>query len=132
MILSFLIMFILQELTPFWWWILVVPFFNGLLRSRSGLRAFLAGMFSAGLLWFLASLHLYLTQAQVIATRINRMLGTPTPLSLVIITTLVGMVCGAFAGSSGYFLKAVWVKDSSKVVETSSPESQKGSGKVRK
>jgi hypothetical protein len=126
-------MFILHELTPFWWWILVVPFFNGLFRSRSGFRAFLAGVLSAGLLWFLASLHLYLSHSQIIAIRVNQMFATSTPLMLVIITTLIGMACGGFAGSSGYFLKALWTKGSSKVVETSSPEDpQKGFKKVGK
>jgi len=111
MIISFLLMFILQILTPFWWWILVIPFLYGLAFSRSGLRAFMSGMLSAGLLWLLASLHLYLTNSQIIVTRISEMFGIHTPLLLLITATGIGMACGGFSGSSGYFLKALFIKD---------------------
>lgn len=111
MIISFLLMFILHILTPFWWWIMVIPFLYSLAFSRSGFRAFMSGMLSAGFLWLLASLHLYLTNSQVIVARISEMFGIHTPLLLLIITTGIGMACGGFSGSSGYFLKALFIKD---------------------
>jgi hypothetical protein len=111
MIISFLLMFILQILTPFWWWILVIPFLYGAAFSRSGFRAFLSGMFSAGLLWLLASLHLYLTNAQIVIAKINEMFGIHSPLLLLMITIGIGMACGGFSGSSGYFLKALFIKN---------------------
>jgi len=111
MIISFLLMFILHILTPFWWWILVVPFLYCLAFARSGFRAFISGMLSAGLLWLLASLHLYLTNSQIIVTRISEMVGIRTPLLLLVIVTGIGMACGGFSGSSGYYLKALFIKD---------------------
>lgn len=111
MIISFLLMFILHILTPFWWWILVIPFLYGTVFSRSGFRAFLSGMLSAGLLWLLASLHLYLTNSQIIIARISEMFGIRTPLLLLLIVTGIGMACGGFSGSSGYYLKALFIKD---------------------
>lgn len=111
MIISFLLMFILHILTPFWWWILVIPFFYGLIFSRSGFRAFLSGMLSAGFLWLLASLHLYLTNSQAIVARISEMIGVHIPLLLLIAATGIGMACGGFSGSSGYFLKALFIKE---------------------
>lgn len=107
MILSFLTLFILQVLTPFWWWILVVPFLNGLTLAGSSWRAAGAGMFSAGLLWFLGSLHLYLTHARWIISRISLLAEAPSPYLLIIAATVIAMVCGGFAGSSGYALKVL-------------------------
>ena len=107
MIISFLLMFILHILTPFWWWIFVIPFLYGASLSRSGFRAFVSGMASAGLLWFLAALHLFLTNSQIIVSKIDQMLGTSAPLLLLFATTVIGMVCGGFSGSSGYFLREI-------------------------
>lgn len=107
MILSFLALFILQVLTPFWWWILVVPFLHGLTLAPSSWRAAGAGMFSTGLLWFLGSLHLYLTNAPWISGRISLLAEAPSPFLLIIAASAIAIVCGGFAGSSGYALKAL-------------------------
>jgi len=42
---------ILQILTPFWWWILLVPFVYGGAFAETGWNGFRTGMLSAGLLW---------------------------------------------------------------------------------
>lgn len=107
MIVPFLLLFILHVLTPFWWWVLVVPFLYGLTLARSGWGAAAAGTFSAGLLWFLGSLHLYLTHSRWIISRISQLAEAPSPYLLIVAATVIAMVCGGFAGSSGYALKAL-------------------------
>ena len=70
MIISIILMLILHLTTPFWWWIMVVPFLYGLIRSRSALHAFSTGLGSAGLLWLGASIYLYNTGSALIAEKI--------------------------------------------------------------
>jgi hypothetical protein len=51
-----LVMLVLELLTPYWWWVMIVPFAYGAGAARTGWRAFRTGLFAAGLLWLGASL----------------------------------------------------------------------------
>jgi hypothetical protein len=42
-----LAMLALQFLTPFWWWIMIVPFAYGAAAGRSGWKALGTGFFAA-------------------------------------------------------------------------------------
>jgi len=102
MIICFIIMLVLHLVTPFWWWVLVVPFLYGLIRSRSALRAFGTGLSSAGLLWFAAALYMYLTKADIVSQKISALMGLASPLLLVAITTAIAMIAGGLACCTGY------------------------------
>lgn len=97
--------FILQLLTPFWWWIIVIPFIYGVIKSESGLKGFGVGMISTGLLWLFGSLYYFLSGSSLIAKRVSIMMKLGHPLLLILITTLLAFLVGGFSGSSGYFLK---------------------------
>ena len=105
-IICFIFILILQLLTPFWWWIMVVPFIYSFVRARSGWKGFQIGMLSAGLLWFLSSLYMYLTGSKIISTRIAQMFNIGIPWIMVILTTLIAALAAGFAGLAGYSLRA--------------------------
>ncbi len=101
------LMLTLQLATPFWWWVMLVPFGYGIWKSRSAWEGARVGMFSAGALWLLMSLYQYATGGQQIATRAGGMLGMPSGALLIVLTAALAMIAAGVAGISGYLLKPV-------------------------
>lgn len=102
-----LIMLGLQLLTPFWWWVMIVPFAYGAAASRSGGKAIRTGFFAAGLLWLGTSLFLYLTGSGLIATRMARMFGLGKSWLMVLATALIAAVAAGVSGYAGYAVRAL-------------------------
>jgi len=100
-IICLLIMLALQVLTPFWWWVMIVPFAYGAAAARSGAKAFWTGFISAGLLWLGASLYLFLTGSRIIAERMARMVGLGPSWLMVLATTLVAALAAAISAYAG-------------------------------
>ena len=108
-----LVMLGLQLLTPYWWWVMIVPFACGAAAARSGWKAFRTGFFAAGLLWLGSSLFLYLTGSELIATQMARMFGLGRSWLMIVATALVAAVAAGISGYAGYAVRA-FVKKSTK------------------
>ena len=102
-----LAMLALQFLTPFWWWIMIVPFAYGAAAARSGWKAFRTGFFAAGLLWLGSSLYLYLVGSGLIAARMARMFGLGKSWLMVFVTALIAAVAAGVSGYAGYAVRAL-------------------------
>jgi len=102
-----LVMLALQLLTPYWWWVMIVPFAYGAAAAKSGWKAFRTGFFAAGLLWLGTSLFLYLTGSGLIATRMARMFGLGRSWLMVFVTALVAAVAAGASGYAGYAVRAL-------------------------
>lgn len=100
-----LVMMGLHLLTPYWWWVMVVPFAFGAAAARTGGAAFLTGLSSAGLLWLGASLYLFLTGSGRIAARMAAMFGLGSSWMMVLATALVAALSAAVAGYAGYAVR---------------------------
>lgn len=98
---------ILQVLTPYWWWIMVVPFGYCLFRGKSGGRSFVIGMTASGLLWLGGSLYFWLNGGELIAQRMAVTLQVGQPWLLVALTTVIALLSGGFAALCGHFLGRV-------------------------
>lgn len=107
-LLCFLLILVLQIVTPFWWWIMVIPFLFALFATKSGWDGFRVGILSAGLLWLLASLFYWLTGSQIIAARIADMMGVGISFAMVLVTCVVAMIASGFAGMTGYLLGSIF------------------------
>lgn len=101
-------MLVLEVLTPFWWWIMVVPFACGAVTARSGGKALLAGLAAAGILWLGASLVLFLTGSGLIAARMAAMFKLGDARLLVPATGLVAALAAGLAGYSGYAVRRLF------------------------
>jgi hypothetical protein len=102
-----LAMLALQLLTPYWWWVMIVPFAFCAAAARSGGKAFRTGFFAAGLLWLGISLFLYLTGSGLIATRMARMFGLGKSWLMVFVTALIAAVAAGVSGYAGYSVRAL-------------------------
>jgi hypothetical protein len=106
-IISGALILLLQALTPFWWWIMAIPFAVTFISPTSGWGAFLSGAISAGAVWLLASFVLYLTQSQIIAMRIAAMMSLGSGWVLVLLTGLIAVLAGGVASATGNALRMV-------------------------
>jgi hypothetical protein len=100
-------------LTPYWWWVMIVPFAYGAAAARSGWKALGTGLFAAGLLWLGSSLFLYLTGSGLIATRMARMFGLGRPWLMIVTTALIAAIAAGISGYAGYAVRT-FVKKSAK------------------
>ena len=99
-------MLVLQIVTPYWWWIMVVPFLYAVVLGRTGWSGFRTGLLSAGLLWLAAGLYYLLTGSDVIAGRVGQMFPLGSGWGVLAATAVLAALAGGFAGSTGYLLKA--------------------------
>ncbi|MFQ6070131.1 MAG: hypothetical protein ACE5LC_06355 [Candidatus Aminicenantales bacterium] len=106
-IVAFIIIFILQLLTPFWWWIMVVPFLCCFFMARSGWHGFRVGMFSAGGVWLVVSLYLYFTGSGIIAGRVAEMFNLGLSWFAILLAVFLAALAGGISGLAGFSLKAL-------------------------
>jgi len=105
-LISFFAMLLLQWLTPFWWWVMVVPLLVAFFKSESLRAGFALGAISAGSLWLLAALFQWLTGAGRVAARVADMASVGSPVVLLVATAVLAAIAGGLAASTGYLLRA--------------------------
>lgn len=105
-----LVMLVLGLLTPYWWWIMIVPFAYGAAAAGTGWKALRTGFLAAGLLWLGASGYLFLTGSRIIAGRMAAMFGLGRSWLMVLATGLVAGLAAAFSGYAGYAVRALFKK----------------------
>ena len=109
--LCFLLLLALQLATPFWWWIMLVPFLFGLARGRSGGESLKVGAVSAGMLWLGAGLYKWVTASRQISDRMIRVLGAEASGAWLLFgIALLAALAAGISGYSGYACKAAWAK----------------------
>ena len=96
---------LLQWLTPYWWWIMVVPFIWTLMQGKSFRGSFLVGALSAGLLWLIAASWQWSRSAHIVADRVADMLTVGSSMTLIFLTFVFAFLAAGFAGGSGYLLQ---------------------------
>jgi hypothetical protein len=103
-----LVMLVLHILTPYWWWVMIVPFAYGAAAARSGGKALRMGFLSAGLLWLGASIYFFLTGSRIIAERMAKMFGLGRSWLIVLATALMAAIAAAVSGYAGYAVRAIF------------------------
>ncbi len=104
-----LVMLVLGLLTPYWWWVMIVPFACGA-AAGSGWKAIRTGFLAAGLLWLGASGYFFLTGSRIIAGRMAAMFGMGKPWLMIPATGLVAGLAAAFSAYAGYAVRALFKK----------------------
>lgn len=102
-----LAMLVLEALTSFWWWVMIVPFAYGAAEAKSGWKAIRTGFFAAGLLWLGGAVYYYATGSRIIAGRMAAMLGLGRTWPMILMTGLVAAVAAGLSGYAGYAVRAL-------------------------
>ncbi len=105
-IISAALIFVLQTATPNWWWIMAVPLLVALVFPMPVWRALVMGAASAGTIWILGALALFLTQSQLIATRVALMMNLGNAWVLVLLTGAIATIAGGVAGATGAAIRS--------------------------
>jgi penicillin amidase len=92
-------------LEQWWFWWVLALLCTSLLISRVKL-GFMVGALLVGALWFGFSLYLMNGSSDLIASKIAMLIKLAYPISLVIITALVGIVIGGLGGATGSALRS--------------------------
>jgi hypothetical protein len=103
-----LVMLALGILTPYWWWVMFVPFVYGAAAAGSGWKALRTGFLAAGLLWLGASAYFFLAGSRIIAGRMAAMFGLGSSWLLVLASGLVAGLAAAFSGYAGYAVRGLF------------------------
>lgn len=106
-IICFLLMLALQLTTPFWWWVMLVPFGYGLWQSRSAWQSTRVGMCSAGALWLALSLWQWFAGGAQLADRVSGMLGISNGALMIALSTVTAVIAAGVAGGSGHVLRKI-------------------------
>ncbi|MBN2198946.1 MAG: hypothetical protein JW747_03770 [Candidatus Aminicenantes bacterium] len=105
----FVAMAALHLLTPFWWWVMAVPFVFGLAAGRSVWRAARTGAAAAGALWLGAAVYSQLTGSALIARRMAALLGLGSPWLIIAATALAAAAAAGVSGLAGFALRALFM-----------------------
>ncbi len=105
-----LVMLVLHVLTPYWWWVMIVPFAYGAAAAKSGGKAMRTGFVSAGILWLGSSIYFLLIGSGIITGRVANLFGLQASWPMVLITALIAGIAAAFSGYAGYAVRAILKK----------------------
>lgn len=100
----------LQLLTPFWWWVMIVPFAFGFAVSRTGGRAAGLGFLGAGLPWLGGAIFFMLTGSGIVASRMAGMLGLGGAWWTAVAAGLMAAVAGGISGYAGWAVRALVIR----------------------
>jgi hypothetical protein len=103
-----LVMLVLHILTPYWWWVMIVPFAYGAAAAKSGWKALQTGFLAAGMLWLGASAYFFLTGSGMITARVAKMFGLGRSWLMIAITALVAALTAAVSGYAGYTVRPLF------------------------
>jgi FtsH-binding integral membrane protein len=101
-------LFALHVLTPFWWWVALVPLAYGFFFAKEDKRAFWEGFLLGAVVWGGAAAFFFLTSGRLIASRMAGMFRLGKGWLILALTALLGgLVAGlaSFAGRSLRFKK---------------------------
>ena len=105
LVFSAFVLLALHVLTPFWWWIAVVPFLYGLVFARKSGRALSGGLLIGAIVWGGGGLYFFLTSGRLIAGRIAAMFGLGAGWLMVLVTGALGALVAALAAFSGHLIR---------------------------
>ncbi len=105
-IISAALILILQAATPYWWWAMVIPLLVAFVSPMPACHALVMGAVSAGAVWILAALALFLTQSEIIAARVALMLNLGSGWVLVPLTCAIAAIAGGVAGATGAAMRS--------------------------
>lgn len=108
-ILIALMALILQTFMP-WWSIAIAGFLSGVIFTQKPGNAFLNGFLGIFLLWAAFSLYIYLVNQGLLAERLAELYSLPHGLLVVVLTALIGGICGGLAAITGNYFRKLFLK----------------------
>lgn len=93
------------------WWSLAIPclILGGWLGNKAG-GSFFAGLLGIGLLWFIQTLIIHVSNDGILTTRMAELFSLPHPLLVILITVIIGGLAGGLSTLTGYFFRKTFLQ----------------------
>ena len=108
-------------LSPFWGWIMIVPFLFGLIVTSRVAKAFFVGAIAAGIAWFGSSIYFWKSGGEIVASRVAEILQLNVPELLILAIGLIGFIAGGFAAAAGASLRALFTNSARQMSSSARP-----------
>ncbi len=108
-ILTALMALILQIFLP-WWSIAIAGFISGIIFTQKPGQAFLNGFSGIFALWAAVSLYIYFVNQGLLAERLADLFSLPHGLLVIILTALIGGICGGLSAVTGNYFSKLFLK----------------------
>lgn len=105
-LLTALLALVLQIFMP-WWSIVLGAMAISFFTDQKPGKSFLNGFLGIFVLWAGWSGYIYLTQGQILASRIAELLGLPSDFLVILVTALVGALVGGTSALAANRLRAI-------------------------
>ena len=103
LVLIALLTFLGQLIGP-WWMVFVAAGLGGMLIKTKGVTAFFAGFLGVAILWFAQALFIDMANESILSERVAQLFSLNSSMMLILVTALVGGLCGGFGALTGKLL----------------------------
>ncbi len=93
-----------------WWGLFFMAGIVGMMVPSKGFATFLAGFFAIGFLWFLQVSLIDSANDSILSTKVAAIFTLSSPIQLMLVTSLIGGICGGFGALTGTFLAGILKK----------------------
>jgi hypothetical protein len=84
-----------------WWGLFIAAGLVGTLVPAKGLTTFLAGFLAIAGLWLLQIYLIDAANESLLSTKVATIISLSSPMQLILVSSLIGGICGGFAALSG-------------------------------
>jgi hypothetical protein len=114
---KFIIQFLLISLFTYlgqfflpWWGLFVTTAAVSSLISTKGFTTFLAGFIGVAVLWFLQIYLIDSANDSLLSTKVAAIFSLSSPMQLMLVSSLIGGICGGFAALTGKLFADIFKK----------------------
>ncbi|MFT6867862.1 MAG: ABC-type iron transport system FetAB permease component [Cyclobacteriaceae bacterium] len=97
-----------------WWTLFVITFVVTFFIHGSGLNAFISGFLGVGIVWIAIAWYLDFKSEHVFSDKIVQLFPVDQSIYLVVISGLIGGICGGFGSLTGNSFKQLFIKKQKK------------------
>ena len=94
-----------------WWGLFFAAGIVGAVMPTKGFPTFLAGFIAIAGLWFLQIYLIDTANESLLSTKVAAIFTLDSPMQLMLVSSLVGGICGGFAALTGKLFASIFKKD---------------------
>ena len=106
LLLIVLVTYLLQMVLP-WWAIFFSAGLVGFLIGGKSFSTFLAGFVGVGSLWFVQAYLIDIANNSILSAKVAGLFSLTSSIQIMLVTALVGALCGGFGALTGNFLRGL-------------------------
>lgn len=110
LILITLFTYLAQYFLP-WWGLFFAAGIVGVIIPAKGFSTFLAGFIAIAGLWFWQIYFIDAANESLLSTKVAAIFTLSTPMQLMLISSLIGGICGGFAALTGKLFASIFKKE---------------------